>query len=77
MTWEIVVGLTILVGSLISLGGILVKLVRTLTRLDLTLSAIDKSVSEDRIKNENEHKEIRDELKDHEKRITTIELKKE
>ena len=77
MTWEIVVGLTILVSSLIGLGGILAKLIRTLTRLDLTLSAIDKSVSEDRIKNENEHKEIRDELKDHEKRITTIELKKE
>ena len=73
MTWEIVVGLLLLIGALIPIGGILAKLVRTLTRLDVTLASLNKSVSEDRTKNDQEHKEFRNELMNHEIRISGFE----
>ena len=73
MTWEIVVGFGILLGALIPIGGILAKLVHTLTRLDVTLASLNKSVSEDRTKNEQEHKEFCNELQNHEVRIIGIE----
>lgn len=73
MTWEILTGLIIVVGCLISLGGVLARLVRAITRLEVTLAAIDKSVAEDKSANAAEHKEFRGELTNHEIRITGIE----
>lgn len=48
MTWEIIAGLIIITGCLISLGTILTKLVATLTRLDVTLRNVQRMVDETR-----------------------------
>lgn len=73
MTWEIVVGLIALIGCAISLGGVLAKLVRALTRLEVTISTLETTLAELKSGNDAAHREIWDELEEHDERITKLE----
>jgi len=73
MTWEIVVGLIALIGCAISLGGVLAKLVRALTRLELTISTLETTLAELKSGNDAAHREIWDEIEEHDERITKLE----
>lgn len=73
MTWEIVVGLITLCGVAVSLGTVLAKLVRALTRLEVTISALETTLAELKSGNDAAHREIWDELEEHDERITKLE----
>ena len=73
MTWEIVVGLIAIIGCAISLGGVLAKLVRALTRLEVTISTLETTLAELKSGNDAAHREIWNELEEHDERITNLE----
>jgi len=73
MTWEIVVGLITLCGIAVSLGTVLAKLVRALTRLEVTISTLETTLAELKSGNDAAHREIWDELEEHDERITKLE----
>ena len=73
MTWEIAVGLFTLLGMAVSLGTVLAKLVRALTRLELTISTLETTLAELKSGNDAAHREIWDEIEEHDERITKLE----
>lgn len=73
MTWEIVAGLIALCGVAVSLGSVLAKLVRALTRLEITISALETTLAELKSGNDAAHREMWDELEEHDERITKLE----
>lgn len=73
MTWEIIAGLIALIGCAISLGGVLAKLVKTLTRLEVTISTLETTLAELKSGNDAAHREIWDEIEEHDERITKLE----
>jgi sensor histidine kinase YesM len=75
MTWEIVVGITVLLGFVISIGAPLFKLSSILTRLDVTVKDMQEANPADRKCKEAEHKEIFDTLDDHERKWNNHEMR--
>lgn len=73
MTWEIVTGLIVIVGALVSLGTVLAKLIKTLTTLDVTLKNLQENINKDSESNSKTHDRIFDKLDDHEGRISYLE----
>ncbi|MCQ2354723.1 MAG: hypothetical protein MJ102_06435 [Clostridia bacterium] len=69
MTWEIVVGLISLVGSLIAVMNVVVRVNRTLTVLESAVGRLDETVRDQSAKN----RAFFDRLGDHETRITLLE----
>ena len=73
MTWEIVAGLITLALAAVSIGSPLWRLSKAITKLDVTLAGLDKTVNEDRQLNRKEHTEMREQLQEHETRISHLE----
>jgi hypothetical protein len=73
MTWEIVAGLITLALAAASIGSPLWRLSKAITKLDVTLAGLDKTVNEDRQLNRKEHTEMREQLQEHETRISHLE----
>lgn len=82
MTWEIFLGITALVGFLISIITPFTKLTRTMAELNLNVKHLSDAMDALAVKNTESHRRIwehnneQDELIDsHEQRITKIETK--
>jgi sensor histidine kinase YesM len=75
MTWEIVVGITVLFGFVVSIVAPLFKLSSILTRLDVTVKDMQEANAADRKCKEAEHKEIFDTLDDHERKWNNHEMR--
>lgn len=75
MTWEIVVGITVLLGFVISIGAPLFKLSSILTRLDVTVKDMQEANAADRKCKEAEHKEMYETLDEHEKKLINHEMR--
>ena len=76
MTWEILVALITIVGSLVGLGTVLAKLIKTLTKLDITLAQLQRELNEFKVENKESHGRIWDKLDNHDERIHNLEDKK-
>lgn len=69
MTWEIFVGITVLVAFVISIGKIISNNTRALTQLQCTIGSLKETITKD----ENELHNLSDKVVDHETRISIIE----
>ena len=73
MTWEIVVGLSVLVGFFIAILTPIIKLNTSITKLNCSIDELNRRMaSSDKQTIENTHR-----LDDHEKRIIKLETKGE
>jgi hypothetical protein len=75
MTWDIMVALITIVGSLIGIGTVLAKLIKTLTKLDVTLSQLQRELNEFKVENKETHTRIWSKLDNHDVRIQRLEDK--
>ncbi len=71
MTWEIVSGLIVIAGFLISAGAIVVKAAQVIADLKAAVVMLIEQLKDSKADREKLH----DKLEDHEKRINTIEIK--
>lgn len=71
MTWEIVVGLLSLIGSLIAVMNVVVRVNRSLTTLEAAVKRLDDTVRGQTGKN----RDFYDRIGDHETRIALLENK--
>ena len=71
MTWEIFVGLTVVLSFTVTIGTLIYKLSKTLTVLEAAVKALTEFKSDSKT----EHKEMHDKIEDHETRIVTLEIK--
>lgn len=81
MNWEIFLGIAALIAFLISIGKPFAKLIKTMTELTFSLISVKEAFSEFAIRNGESHdrlwkhnEEQDEEIENHEKRITKIEL---
>ena len=75
MTWEIVTGLIVLVGFIISIGTIVYKLSRILTKLESAVDGLRYALTKFSENNASEHTRIFEFIESHEKRLTILETK--
>ena len=71
MTWEIVSGLIVIAGFLLSAGAIVVKASQVIADLKAAVVMLIEQLKDSKADREKMH----DKLEDHEKRIHTIEIK--
>lgn len=71
MTWEIVVGIIALVGFVVSIGTIVHNNTQAMTEVKCSIDALNSHLST----TDGNIDKLTGEVKDHEKRITTIEAK--
>lgn len=71
MTWEIFLGISALVGFLISIGKIISNNTKAMTEIKMSLDELNSAFSEE--KNNIEHLESN--ISDHEHRLTVLETK--
>lgn len=74
MTWEIVVGLIALIGCFATIGGMVWKISAILSKLEAAVNELTHAVDLIRGENRSEHREIKEALADHEKRIVKLEV---
>ena len=77
MSWEIVVGISVLVGLVATFVGAAWKLASTVAKLNVIIENLQRTISEFRNENHETHNDIYDKLGDHDRRITTLEAKAE
>ena len=73
MSWEIVVGIITLFGSVISIGKLISNNTKALTELQCSIDSLKKSLKRD----ENNLKVIEEKVDNHEIRITKLEVKED
>ena len=75
MSWEIVVGISVLVGLVATFVGAAWKLASSIAELNVAITNLQNSFSEMREDSKTSHTKIYNKLDDHERRITTVEAK--
>lgn len=73
MSWEIVTGLIVLVGFIVSVGTIVYKLAHILTKLETAVDNLRETISSIKDNNASEHEKIFDMIEKIDRRLTTIE----
>ena len=80
MTWEIFIGITVLIGFIITVITPVMKLAKIMTELSMSVKALEGAIMKLDDKNAESHSRIwkqievqDDKVDDHEKRITKIE----
>ena len=75
MTWEIVSGMIVLVGFIITIAGYASKLSQALSSLEITLQALKETLEELKDSNKASHKEFYDKLAEHDTIISILKEK--
>lgn len=75
MSWEIVTGLIVLVGFLISIGTIVFKLAKILTKLETAVDNLRDTLNAFNNNNSSEHERIYDMIDKIDRRLTILETK--
>ena len=75
MSWEIVVGIITLVGFIISVASIAVKLASIVAKLQASIDSLNQTLETMQNDNKEIRQTIREDLDDHESRITILETK--
>lgn len=75
MTWEIVAGISVLLGMAATIISAAAKLSRSLAALDTSIKTLNQIMSEQTKNNREQHKEFYHKLDDHEGRIIILEHK--
>lgn len=73
MTWEIALGIFALLGAFATVIGWSAKIVKAITALQTSLDLLNSTLSDLKKDNREEHKGFRDQIDDHETRITVLE----
>lgn len=71
MTWEIFIGISALVGFLISIGKIISNNTRAMTEIKMSLDELSSAFGEQK----NNIKNLESNISDHEHRLTVLETK--
>lgn len=75
MSWEIVTGLIVLVGAIISIGTIVYKLANILTKLESAVDNLRETLATFNNNNSSEHERIFDMIDKIDRRLTILETK--
>jgi uncharacterized protein YlxW (UPF0749 family) len=75
MTWEIVSGLIVIAGFLLSAGAIVVKASHMFATLNATINMLTETLKEFKKDSKTDRKELHDRIDDHETRIGILEIK--
>lgn len=73
MSWEIVTGLIVLVGFIVSVGTIVYRLAKILTKLETAVDNLRETITTIKDNNANEHERIFDAIEKIDRRLTVIE----
>lgn len=75
MTWEIVSGIIVFVGFVITIASYASKLSQAIASLEMTLKALKDTLEELKESNRESHKEFYDKLAEHEKILSVLQEK--